>query len=280
MKVIRSDVLGYCFGVRRAVELAQKVLDEKSDEPVYSLGPLIHNETVLKRFEQNGLKITQEDELESIEDGATVIIRAHGVYPEIINQLEQKNCKIVDATCPRVKASQKAVIKRHGYKILFTGDSNHGEVKGIAGYAGSDFLLIESVHDAEELKLDGNKKNVLLSQTTFSQIEFEKIKNILVHKDSDIEVINTICPATKERQDALIELCSKVEGVIVIGGKNSANTKRLFQLALDNCSKAVHIEDESEIPEEYFKMQYVGVTAGASTPDDLIDAVVQKFNQV
>ena len=146
----------------------------------------------------------------------------------------------------------------------------------------SDKDVVYISEEAEKLEIsNGSTINaILMSQTTYSQVEFSKIEKVLRTKVKNITVMNTICPATKERQDALIELCSKVEGVIVIGGKNSANTKRLFQLALDNCPKAVHIEDESEIPEEYFKMQYVGVTAGASTPDDLIDAVVNKFNQV
>ncbi len=284
MEVIKSSVLGFCFGVRRAVELAEKALSEADGKPVYSLGPLIHNESALKSLEQKGLMIAREDGIDDIDDGAIVVIRAHGVAPCIISRLEQKNCKVVDATCPRVKASQKMVERYSSLNdyIVLTGDRNHGEVIGIAGYAGKNFSQLQNYEEAEKFTIDDpdSKNVILLSQTTYSPLEFEKIQNLFKTKFTNLAVMNTICPATEERQNALLELCVKVDGVIVIGGKSSANTKRLYQTAAANCKYAVHIQDASEIPEEFFKLQKVGITAGASTPDEIISCVEIEFKSM
>lgn len=288
MVIEKAAVLGFCFGVRRAVEIAEKALTTNKDKKVYSLGPLIHNEVALKKLEQRGLSIIDDKDLDqslgSIPQGSVVVIRAHGVAPSVIHKLEEKNCEIIDATCPRVKASQKMVkqyTSANDYVIL-SGDKNHGEVIGIAGYAGKNFYQIQNKEEAQALDIKGTEqKNViLLSQTTFSVTEFEEIKNILKEKFVNFDVMNTICPATKERQDALVELCSKVDGVIVVGGKNSANTKRLFQCAKENCKMAVHIETPEEIPQEFYKLEKVGITAGASTPDDIIEEVVELLNKI
>ena len=235
MQIIRADVLGFCFGVRRAVEYAEKALEEFSEKPIYSLGPLIHNEIVLENLKKKGLCILNEEDFEALADGSVVIIRAHGVSPEITKKLEEKHCVIINATCPRVNANQKMVEKNSdfGKTIILTGDSNHGEVKGIAGYAKNKFILLESEEDADSLA-SSDENAILLSQTTFSPVKFEKISEIIGKKYKNLTVRNTICPATKERQDSLLELCSKVEGVLVIGGKNSANTIRLFQTAQNN----------------------------------------------
>lgn len=277
MEIIRAQVLGFCFGVRRAVELAEKALYENQGKKVYSLGPLIHNEIALKTLSEKGLETVEENEINKIPAGASVIIRAHGVGPSVILELENKGCNIIDATCPRVKASQKMVEKythENDYVVL-TGDKNHGEVIGIAGYAGRNFSLIQDFSEANSFKLpDQNEKNViLLSQTTYSPIEFERIENLFKDRFNNLAVMNTICPATNERQNALQELCKNVDGVLVIGGKGSANTKRLYQTAEKNCSLAAHIQSVDDIPEDFFSLNRVGITAGASTPDKIIDEV-------
>lgn len=281
MEIIRASVLGFCFGVRRAVDLAEKALTENEKKNVYSLGPLIHNESELKKLSKNGMKIVEENIIDSIPEESVVIIRAHGVSPTVLNQLERKNCKIIDATCPRVKASQK-MVEKYTYDndfVIITGDKNHGEMKGIAGYAGKNFLQIQNSQDIEKFNFNDFDKNVLLmSQTTYSENEFSKIEKILKQKIKKLAVMNTICPATKERQSALVELCKKTEGIIIIGGKNSANTKRLFQTAEQNCKNVVHIQDSAEIPEYFYKLSSVGITAGASTPDEIIDEVEQKLS--
>ena len=276
MNVIRAKVLGFCFGVRRAVELAEQALAE-SNGKVYSLGPLIHNEAALADLQSRGLCTVEEADLQTIPDGATVIIRAHGVAPKVITALEEKGCRIIDATCPRVKASQKMVERytcQNDY-VIISGDKNHGEMIGIAGFAGKNFAQIQNAAEAEQLELPAaDKINVILmSQTTYSPTEFTKIENILRSKFRNLAVMNTICPATNERQQALLELCQQVEGVLVIGGKTSANTKRLYQTAAQNCKHAAHIQSAADIPEEFYNLKIIGITAGASTPDSIIRSV-------
>ena len=281
MEIIRASVLGFCFGVRRAVELAEKALSENPGKKVYSLGPLIHNENALSALEEKGLHILEESDIAELEEGSVVIIRAHGVAPSVTDALEKRGCKIIDATCPRVKASQK-MVERYSSEndyVVLTGDKNHGEVIGIAGYAGENFSQIQDYEEAERLNIkDGDNKNViLLSQTTYSPKEFEKIENLFKSKFHNLAVMNTICPATNERQQALLELCSQVEGVLVVGGKNSANTKRLYQTAAANCKIAAHIQSAADIPQEFFNLKTIGITAGASTPDEIIEDVERKL---
>ena len=277
MKIIRASVLGFCFGVRRAVELAEKALAENPDKTVYSLGPLIHNENALRALEEKGLHILEEADIAGLEEGSVVIIRAHGVAPSVTDALEAKNCKIIDATCPRVKASQK-MVERYSSEndyVVLTGDRNHGEVIGIAGYAGENFSQLQDFAEAQSFAIsDSDKKNViLLSQTTYSPKEFEKIESLFRSKFRNLAVMNTICPATNERQQALLELCSQVDGVLVIGGKTSANTKRLYQTAAANCKLAAHIQSAADIPNEFYNLKTIGITAGASTPDEIIEEV-------
>ena len=159
--------------------------------------------------------------------------------------------------------------------VVISGDKNHGEMIGIAGFAGKNFFQIQNAAEAEKLELPASDKInvILMSQTTYSPTEFTKIENILRSKFKNLAVMNTICPATNERQQALLELCQQVEGVLVIGGKTSANTKRLYQTAAQNCKHAAHIQSAQDIPEEFFQLRTIGLTAGASTPDSIIRAV-------
>ena len=260
----------------RQTELAEQALAE-SNGKVYSLGPLIHNEAALADLQSRGLCTVEEADLQTIPEGATVIIRAHGVAPKVTAALEEKGCQIIDATCPRVKASQKMVERytcQNDY-VIISGDKNHGEMIGIAGFAGKNFVQIQNAAEAQKLEIpDADKINVILmSQTTYSPREFAKIENILRTKFKNLAVMNTICPATNERQQALLELCQKVEGVLVIGGKTSANTKRLYQTAAENCKHAAHIQSAADIPPEFNNLKIIGITAGASTPDSIILAV-------
>ena len=277
MKIIRASVLGFCFGVRRAVELAEKALSENKDKSVYSLGPLIHNENALQALSDKGLIAVDEERADEIPPESVVIIRAHGVAPSVTDVLESKKCKIIDATCPRVKASQK-MVERYSNDadyVVLTGDKNHGEVIGIAGYAGKNFSLIQDYKEAESFVLDDSdsKNIILLSQTTYSPKEFLRIEQLFKKRYKNLAVMNTICPATNERQTALLELCKNVDGVLVVGGKNSANTKRLYQTAAANCKYAAHIQTAAEIPELFFNLKKIGITAGASTPDSIIESV-------
>ena len=291
MKVVRAKILGFCAGVRRAVVAAEKALDENKGQ-VYTLGPLIHNPVALNKLAERNLKILVESKIPLLNSQDTVIIRAHGVPPETEKAIREKGVNVVNATCPLVTKSQKTAAEyaSRGYVIFFAGDKNHGEVIGIEGYAREGaknagkplhFLLIKDVeelkHSIRELSsqkiLSSDTKIVLLSQTTFSIKMFDNLQAELKSSFPNAEVISSICPATHERQDSLVELCEKVDGIIVIGGKNSANTNRLFATAQKLCKKAVLIETPEEIPSEFFELEIVGITAGASTPDDTIDAV-------
>lgn len=291
MKVVRAKILGFCAGVRRAVVAAEKALDENKGQ-VYTLGPLIHNPVALNKLAERNLKILVESKIPLLNSQDTVIIRAHGVPPETEEAIREKGVNVVNATCPLVTKSQKTAAEyaSKGYVIFFAGDKNHGEVIGIEGYAREGakatgkplhFLLIKDVeelkHSIRELSsqkiLSSDSKIVLLSQTTFSIKMFDNLQAELKSSFPNAEVISSICPATHERQDSLVELCEKVDGIIVIGGKNSANTNRLFATAQKLCKKAVLIETPEEIPSEFFELEIVGITAGASTPDDTIDAV-------
>ncbi len=293
MQIIRAEKMGFCAGVRHAVMTAEQALKENTNAKVYSYGPLIHNPLALKKFEERGLKILCEEEISSIKKEDTVVIRAHGIPPEISEKLEQTGAQILDGTCPIVKTNQKkcASFAKNGCVIFFTGDANHGEVIGIEGSARrsaelagkkSNFILIKSVQEAlaqiqnfseEILKNDF----VLLSQTTFSVKLFDEIASLLKEKIPEIKIFRTICPATYDRQDSLADLCKKVDGILVIGGKNSANTNRLYDKAKTLCAHSALIENASEIPGEFYNLEKVGLTAGASTPDDVIDEVEQKL---
>ena len=291
------------MGVRRAVETAVRALSENPGKKVCSLGPLIHNSSVLNSLAEKGLSILDENNIENADENSVVIIRAHGVSPDVQQKLKNRGCQIIDATCPRVVASQKNVRKfsREGYDVFLAGDKNHGEVLGIQGFAEGPFYLLQNKEDADRVagfdaersavpaagrasgtgavgvgKPDSEKKAVFLSQTTFSPVEFEKIAASLSEKYGEaLKVMNTICPATRERQEALIKLCSQVEAVVVVGGKNSANTKRLLETALKYCENSILIEKASELPESFFEYKKVGITAGASTPDEDINQVYE-----
>lgn len=316
MKIIRADILGFCAGVRRAVEAAVAALEDaeskkKEKGNVYTLGPLIHNPVALKELADRKLRILDADEIASLTEYDTVLIRAHGIPPLLYRALCETGCAVINATCPLVTRNQRraAELSSEGYTIIFAGDANHGETVGIQGFAEEAaknaennkgekavFLLVKTAEEAEKLfgtenesaaedistKRCDERKAVLLSQTTFSVKEFESIRAALKRKLPKIEVFNTICPATHERQNALVSLCARVDAVIVIGGKNSSNTNRLYATAKRLCAneRAALIETPEEVdslPESFFTVSTLGLTAGASTPDSVIDAVERKL---
>lgn len=275
MKIIRAEVLGFCFGVRRAVETARNALAENADRKknIFTLGPLVHNPIVMDAFQRDGIRVLEEDDFSSIDENSVVIIRAHGTTPSVYSRLVENNASVLDATCPKVHLSQKRAEEwsEKGYRIVIAGDKNHGEVISISSYANGNFCVIENTEEAENLDASGNI--VLIAQTTFSPEEFDRIQKILLEKNDKVVVFNSICSATMERQNALKSLKGKADGIIVIGGRNSANTRRLYESACAICSKTVLIENEKEIPEEFLKLDTIAITAGASTPDSVIDQV-------
>ena len=295
MQIIKADIMGYCMGVRRAVDNAEKAIKDFPHKNIYTLGPLIHNQNALDNLEQKGVRVLklQNDKFSfGIDENSVVIVRAHGVAPQIIKLLEKTGCTIINATCPRVLSNQKraADFAKRQFAVIIAGDKNHGEVTGLEGFVKefcSECYVIENTKDAEILSnqicqnSSINKNNiVLLSQTTISATEYESIGKVLKEKFPSIQILNTICPATTERQEALKKLCAQVDGVVVIGGKSSANTCRLFSMAQDfsenpeyRCKFACHIENPCELPKEFFSLEVVGLTAGASTPDEVILSV-------
>lgn len=279
MIIKKAEILGYCMGVRRAVETAELACRENPDKKIFTLGPLIHNNSALEVLAEKGVNVLKEDASDLAEDAenSVVIVRAHGVPPLVMQNLKSRGVTVIDATCPRVLSSQKraADYAKRGYTVFLAGDKNHGEVVGISGYArasDADCIVIEHKEDAAAVKHVAEKA-VLLSQTTISRSEYDAIAAVLKAKNDALVVLNTICPATDERQNALIELCKNVDGILVIGGRHSANTKRLLRTAQDLCAHAALIETAEEIPQEFFALERIGLTAGASTPDFVIDSV-------
>lgn len=272
MEVIFAESMGYCMGVKKAMQMTYNVIEKEKGKRIFTFGPLIHNRSVLEDLASRGVNILEDPEKAE----GVVIIRAHGVSPEIKQRLEEKADIVVDATCPRVLASQKKVkeASHKGIHIIIAGDRNHGEVRGLAGYAES-YDIIENALQAE--KLDLKTPAMIISQTTFSENEYNLICSALKRKYPDTEIAGSICPATEKRQKALADMAQKVEAVIVIGGKTSANTKRLYQSAVKLGKKAWHIENSDEIPDEIRNFSKVGITAGASTPDWIIKEVADKL---
>lgn len=282
MNVIRAEVLGYCMGVERAVRKARDALGGLGAEysRVFSLGPLIHNPCVLKEFSGMGLSVLSPEDLSLADGGSAVVIRAHGTTPQVMARLKEQGALVVDATCPRVLASQRRAAEwaARGCTVFVAGDRNHGEVTSICAHAASASALKSDaavvVQDADEARAARvPEKSVLLAQTTFSPSEFETISGLLLEKNPGLKVFNSICSATLERQKALLNLKGKCDGILVIGGRNSANTLRLAQTAASICGKTALIEDASEIPGDFFTLGTVALTAGASTPESLIEQV-------
>jgi len=282
MKIIRSEILGFCMGVRRAVELAAAEADRRGDN-VYTLGPLIHNPIVLSDLESRGVQVL--DVLPQSINGS-VVIRAHGISPETEEKLRSAQtgaeCRVVDATCPRVKASQLKAeeLAFAGYCIFLAGTPEHAEIEGIVGYtsAAPFCAVVSCALDAEReaaklYRKNNDAKTALLGQTTISEDEYLKIGEAIKLLFPNLEIINTICPATTERLQALRELLSRVDAVIIAGGKESANTRGLLTIAEESGKPCVLVENSGEIPASFRSYETVGLCAGASTPDSVIDEI-------
>jgi len=287
------------MGVRRAVEMAESSIANSGtsggSRRVYTSGPLIHNPSILAHLSDHGIGILNEGELPSPSEDATVIIRAHGIAPEKEALLTQNGAHIEDATCPYVKRSQRRAhaFAKAGCRIFLAGEANHAEIIGIRGYiesavesAGLPSCYIvgtscEAKKAAKEL-LDnaGEVKTALIGQTTISPSEYQAIGQALQSFFPKIEIADTICNATTERQDALRELCTEVEAVIIVGGKESSNTRRLLSLAEGFGKPAWLVQTADELPPEIGKYETVGISAGASTPDSIIAGIEQALRRI
>ncbi len=271
MEVILADYLGFCYGVKRAITIAKE--NASADGTACTLGPIIHNPQMVGRLKQEGVGAV--DALDEMEKG-TVIIRSHGVGPQVYDAAEARGLEVVDATCPHVKKAQLSAksLVDEGYSVVIVGEKEHPEVRSIFEWSAAKASVIETVEEA--VALPSCAKLGIVCQTTFSGAKFREIVSHLLEKSRDIRILRTICTATDQRQAAAMELAAKVDMMLVIGGKNSANTTRLAQLCADKC-RTYHIETAAELQDEWFdKIEKIGITAGASTPDWIIKEVYIK----
>lgn len=271
MEVYLAENCGFCYGVKRAIKLAYDSVNSESKS--YTLGPIIHNPQMVAKLADAGVgKIEALDEI----DQGTVIVRSHGVGPHVYEKIEGKGLEIVDATCPHVRKAQKSArsLAGEGRQVVVVGDKNHPEVRSILEWAGAGVVAVDNEEEAEALPSYG--KLGIVSQTTFSGVKFKKIVYKLLDKSSDVRILRTICTATDQRQSAAVELAQKVDLMLVVGGKNSANTTKLAQLCSEKC-KTYHIETAAELRDDWFAtIKKIGITAGASTPDWIIKEVYEK----
>ena len=271
MEVILADYLGFCYGVKRAITIAQE--NASSDGKACTLGPIIHNPQMVERLRSEGVGTV--DELAEMDEG-TIIIRSHGVGPRIYAEAERRGLELVDATCPHVKKAQlsaKALVD-DGYSVVIIGEKRHPEVHSIFEWSDGKAAIVETEEEAEALH--SCAKLGIVCQTTFSGAKFKQIVSRLLEKSRDIRIQRTICTATDQRQTAALALAAKVDLMLVIGGKNSANTTRLARICEEKCL-TYHIETADELQDEWFdKIEKIGITAGASTPDWIIKEVYKK----
>ena len=268
-KVIRSSVMGFCMGVKAVMRKVDDQVQLGENTNLYTYGPLIHNPQVIEKLRIQGVE-SIESPLEA--DGGTIIIRAHGIHPEERKSFINKGYEIIEGTCPRVLKSQKTVSEysKDGWFIVIVGDQGHGEVKAIVGCAEKYKVILTEI-EAEELVIP--KKTLVIAQTTLSKAEYDSICEILLRKDSSIKIIKSICPATSQRQESLTKLTTEVDAIIVVGGKNSANTRRLYLSAVKAGIPSWHVEDVADLPVEIYNFETIGITAGASTPDWMIEKI-------
>ena len=274
MKVTLAKSAGFCFGVKRAVEMVYK--EAETGKKVYTLGPIIHNEQVVQDLEQKGVRVIDTPEELSKAEDATVIIRSHGISADVYHQLEDKKVRIVDATCPFVSKIHRIVEKKYqeGSCIVIVGNANHPEVEGINGWCNGAATVIGSVSEAENYSQEPARKLCVVAQTTFNYNKFKELVEILEKKSYDVSVLNTICNATKERQTEAESIAESVDAMIVIGDKHSSNTQKLFEICRKACNNTYYIQTLGDLDlNQLGSVETVGITAGASTPNNIIEEV-------
>ena len=277
MQVELAKSAGFCFGVQRAVDTVYKQIEENSAEKIYTYGPIIHNEEVIKDMEKKGVEvILSEEELKQIKSGI-VIISSHGVTKRICDLLDEKGVRYVGATCPFVKKIHRIVEEksRDGYHIVIIGNREHPEVMGIEGWAQGPATIIQTEEEARAFELVPESEKVcVVAQTTFNYNKFKDLVEIISEKRYDIIVLNTICNATKERQEEAYDIAKRVDAMIVIGDKRSSNTQKLFEICSNACADTYYIQTLGDLNMNQLRsVETVGITAGASTPNKIIEEV-------
>lgn len=287
MELIIGKTAGFCFGVRNAVDKTYEQL-KSNTQNLYCLGELVHNEKIVSDLDKNG--VTTIDNIEDIPNNSNVIIRAHGVEPKVYDVAKEKNISIIDLTCPKVAKIHEIAneFAKNGYYIMLTAENKHPETIGTKGFCGKNCTILENVEDIEgaieSFKKSNLSKILIVSQTTFSMEKFDSIVNkIKENINCKIEIKNTICNATAMRQAETEELSKQVDLMIIIGGKNSANTKRLYDIACKNCNSAILIQnkDDKDFKETMKnKFNKIGIMAGASTPQESVNDVIEYIKDI
>lgn len=279
VEIVTAKSAGFCFGVERAVDTVYELIDKK--EKIYTYGPIIHNEQVVEDLAGKGVKVIEKPE--EIEDASgTIVIRSHGVSEQVFNDLTNTGCEIVDATCPFVKRIHDIVYEEStkGNEILILGSADHPEVQGIKGWCHGPVQIIDSVEAAKNYTSVGKGTICLVSQTTFNHKKFKDIVEILEKRGYNMNVMNTICNATSRRQSEAEELAKEADIMIVIGGKHSSNTRKLYDICANCCENTFFIQTLDDLHLEVPKsVRLVGITAGASTPKNIIEEV-QKYVRI
>lgn len=276
MQVKLAKTAGFCFGVKRAVEMVYEEA-KKEGTDIYTYGPIIHNEDVVKDLEDKGVKVIENlQDLEAIDKG-TLVIRSHGVAKEVYEKIQKKGLTVVDATCPFVKKIHRIVEKESqaGNYIIIIGNAKHPEVEGIVGWCRpGSYKVIDSKEEAQNFDLSLKNKLCIVAQTTFNHNKFEELVEIFDEKGYDKVALNTICSATWERQTEAKEIAKQVDAMIVIGGKSSSNTQKLYEICKKECTNTYYIQTLVDLDFEAFQSTgCVGITAGASTPNNIIEEV-------
>jgi 4-hydroxy-3-methylbut-2-enyl diphosphate reductase len=286
MEIFLAEKMGFCFGVKRTVEIALKMLSD-NERNVVTWGPIIHNEDLINYLKENG--ITYINSFNDVPDNAEkVIIRTHGAKKEIIETLKNKGLKVIDGTCPYVMRVHRIVEKlsKENYPILIIGNKDHPEIIGVTGYIQNNvpYFIVKDLDNLIELRRNGSfdkiKKIGIVTQTTEKIDKVKQIVNYVMDFIPEVRYFKTICYATDENQEAIHKLAPMVDVVIVVGGKNSSNTIKLYEIAKKYCNRTYHIQNENELRIEWFgKDDKVGITAGASTPDWVIKKVIDKLEE-
>lgn len=276
MEVRLANTAGFCFGVKRAVETVYEQVEKHEGKPIYTYGPIIHNQEVIKDMKEKGVSvIDSEEELKKLSSGV-VIIRSHGVPKRIYELLEEQGLECVDATCPFVKKIHRIVEEesKKGKHIVIIGDANHPEVQGIRGWSEKEVTIIKTEEEARAFSVDPKMDICVVSQTTFNYNKFKYLVEIISEKHYNVNVLNTICSATKERQTEAERIAKEVDVMIVIGDKHSSNTQKLFEICHSACANTYYIQTLDDLDlNQLQSVQTVGITAGASTPNNIIEEV-------
>ena len=281
MEVKVAKTAGFCFGVQRAVDKVYELIDSCPDR-LFTLGPIIHNEEVVNDLEKKGVRVASEEELKTLPEGSTVVIRSHGVGKKVYDQLEECGLSYVDVTCPFVLKIHRIVEKesKAGSHIVIIGDPDHPEVVGICGWCIGSYTVIRTKQDALDFVPPEGKNVCIVSQTTFNYNKFKDLVEILRKKRYDntvlniLNILNTICNATEERQREAKSIAGEVDTMLVVGGRHSSNTQKLIEICKKECENTYYIQTPVDLDSDMFQCSsYVGITAGASTPKKIIEEV-------